>query len=226
MTDHADTATTPGLVCAHHHLYSALARGMPAPPSTPGDFGEILELVWWRLDRALDPESIRWSAMLGALEALERAGIKLLRAPVGDRYVVELMRREGLNLGGEQSGHIVFLDHITTGDGLLTSLQVLALMLRRQRRLSELAAGFERFPQVLHAVPVRGKPPLAEIGALQDTLRRVEGELAGRGRVLVRYSGTEPIARVMVEGEDAESVERAAQEICGVLREAIGGETR
>lgn len=163
---------------------------------------------------------------LGLEEALERAGIKLLRAPVGDRYVVELMRREGLNLGGEQSGHIVFLDHITTGDGLLTSLQVLALMLRRQRRLSELAAGFERFPQVLHAVPVRGKPPLAEIGALQDTLRRVEGELAGRGRVLVRYSGTEPIARVMVEGEDAESVERAAQEICGVLREAIGGETR
>ncbi len=72
MTDHADTATTPGLVCAHHHLYSALARGMPAPPRTPGDFGEILELVWWRLDRALDPESIRWSAMLGALEALER----------------------------------------------------------------------------------------------------------------------------------------------------------
>ncbi len=163
---------------------------------------------------------------LGLEAALERAGIQLLRAPVGDRYVVELMRREGLNLGGEQSGHIVFLDHTTTGDGLLTSLQVLARMLRSQRRLSELAAGFERVPQVLHAVAVRDKPPLDEIGALQDTLRRVEGELAGKGRVLVRYSGTEPIARVMVEGEDAERIERAAQEICGVLREAIGGDAR
>ena len=163
---------------------------------------------------------------LGLEAALERAGIKLLRAPVGDRYVVELMRREGINLGGEQSGHIVFLDHTTTGDGLLTSLQVLARMLRSQRRLSELAAGFERVPQVLHAVAVRDKPPLDEIGALQDTLRRVEGELAGKGRVLVRYSGTEPIARVMVEGEDAERIERAAQEICGVLREAIGGDAR
>jgi phosphoglucosamine mutase len=161
---------------------------------------------------------------LGLEVALERAGLKLLRAPVGDRYVVELMRREGLNLGGEQSGHIVFLDHITTGDGLLTSLQVLALMLRRQRRLSELAQGFERFPQLLHSVSVRDKPPLEGIGPLQDVLRRVEGELAGKGRVLVRYSGTEPIARVMVEGEDAERIERVAEEICCVLRDAIGAD--
>ena len=159
---------------------------------------------------------------LGLERAMERAGIKLLRAPVGDRHVVELMRREGLNLGGEQSGHLVFLDHITTGDGMLTALQVLAILLRRQRRLSELASCFERLPQVQHSVPVLDKRPLEELRSLQDTLARVEGELAGKGRVLVRYSGTEPIVRVMVEGEDSERIERAAEEICGVLRETVG----
>ncbi|MBW2279830.1 MAG: phosphoglucosamine mutase [Deltaproteobacteria bacterium] len=161
---------------------------------------------------------------LGLEVALERAGVKLLRAQVGDRYVVELMRREQLNLGGEQSGHIVFLDHIATGDGLLTSLQVLATLLRRRCRLSELTCGFERFPQVLHSIPVSEQPPLEEIEPLQDMIGRVEGELAGKGRVLVRYSGTERLARVMVEGEDAERIERAAEEICGVLRAEIGGD--
>jgi phosphoglucosamine mutase len=154
--------------------------------------------------------------------ALQREGVTLLRAPVGDRYVVELMRSEGINLGGEQSGHIVFLDHITTGDGMLTALQVLALMRRVDRTLSELAAPFGRVPQVLQSVRVREKPPLEELEGLQRVLSRIEGDLGGKARIVLRYSGTEPLARVMVEGEDEPSIERAARELCEEITRVIG----
>jgi phosphoglucosamine mutase len=132
------------------------------------------------------------------------------------------MRANGYNLGGEQSGHVVFLDHNTTGDGLLTGLQVLAIMRRKQRRLSELVTGIERFPQILLNVRVSEKRPIEEIASVRDAVQRVEKDLDGRGRVLIRYSGTEPKARVMVEGEDEARVEEYANEIAESLRRALG----
>jgi phosphoglucosamine mutase len=159
---------------------------------------------------------------LGLEIALRRRGIGLLRVPVGDRYVVEAMRSEGLNLGGEQSGHVVFLDHNTTGDGLLTALQVLALLRRGGRTLSQLASVVEPLPQVQKSVRVRAKPPLEELPDVAQLVNRIERRLSGTGRIVVRYSGTEPVARVMLEGEDADQIEELAQEICETIRARIG----
>jgi phosphoglucosamine mutase len=159
---------------------------------------------------------------MGLEIALEREGISLLRTDVGDRYVVEAMRRERLNLGGEQSGHVVFLDHITTGDGMLTALQVLAILRRAERPLSELASLVEPLPQVLRSVRVGSKPPLDSLPELQALVERMQRELAGRGRLLLRYSGTEPVARVMVEGEDRSRVEEICAEVCEQIRKSIG----
>jgi phosphoglucosamine mutase len=161
---------------------------------------------------------------LGLERALDRLGVKLVRTAVGDRYVVEEMRARGYNLGGEQSGHLVFLDHNTTGDGLITALQALAIMRRRQRPLSELVADIERFPQVLVNVRVAEKRPLEGLPTVQATVQKVEKALDGRGRVLIRYSGTEPKARVMVEGEDEIRVREYADSIAEELRRALGGE--
>jgi phosphoglucosamine mutase len=161
---------------------------------------------------------------LGLERAVERLGVKLVRTAVGDRYVVEEMRARGYNLGGEQSGHLVFLDHNTTGDGMITALQALAIMRRRQRPLSELVADIERFPQVLVNVRVAEKRPLEGLPSVQATVQKVEKALDGRGRVLIRYSGTEPKARVMVEGEDEIRVREYADSIAEELRRALGGE--
>jgi phosphoglucosamine mutase len=160
---------------------------------------------------------------LGLELALDELGLDLVRTQVGDRYVVEAMRNDGYNLGGEQSGHIVFLDHNTTGDGLLTALQTLAILRRKERRLSELTAGFQRFPQALVSVAVADQPPIESIPELALAVRRVEEALGRRGRVLVRYSGTEPKARVMVEGEDEAAVGRYAAELAEALRRFVGG---
>jgi len=160
-------------------------------------------------------------ANLGLEKHLAGLGLELVRTPVGDRYVVEAMRAKGYNLGGEQSGHIVFLDYNRTGDGLITALQVIAIMLRTGRRLSELAAGLPRFPQVLVNVRVDEKRPLEELPEFQKALRAVEAELDGRRRVLVRYSGTEKKARVMVEGEDEGRVDAIAHELAETLQRAL-----
>jgi phosphoglucosamine mutase len=138
---------------------------------------------------------------LGLEHALKKAGGKLVRTAVGDRYVVEEMRRGGYNLGGEQSGHLVFLDHATTGDGIIAALRVLAVMAREQRPLSELAAVMVRTPQVLVNVKVGRKRPLEDLLDVVGMIKRVEDDLGETGRVLVRYSGTEAKARVMIEGE-------------------------
>lgn len=161
-------------------------------------------------------------ANLGLERALLGMGVDLLRTDVGDRYVVEAMRREKLNLGGEQSGHIVFLEHNTTGDGILSALQVLALCCRGGRPLSELARVMERMPQILRKVSVREKPPLAELANVQATIERIADHLGTSGRVLVRYSGTEPVARVMLEGEDEETIGAFADEITAAIHAAIG----
>lgn len=163
---------------------------------------------------------------LGLELALKRAGIQLLRTDVGDRYVVEAMQREKLNLGGEPSGHIVFLDHNTTGDGMLTALQVLAMLRRHERPLSELADVIDPVPQVMRSVQVREKPPLEELSGVQAALERIDRDLKGRGRIHVRYSGTEPVARVMVEGEDRRRIGELAEEVCAQIRKAIGEEER
>ena len=161
---------------------------------------------------------------LGLEAALRGRGIELLRTQVGDRNVVEAMRRENLNLGGESSGHVVFRDHNTTCDGMLTALQVLALVVRTERPLAELAAVMEPVPQILRSVPVRAKPPLEELPELTALVARIEQDLRGKGRILVRYSGTEPIARVMLEGEEVGRLGELAEEVCALLRRLVGEE--
>ncbi|MGH0036475.1 MAG: phosphoglucosamine mutase [Myxococcota bacterium] len=160
---------------------------------------------------------------LGLEKFLERDGLSLVRTQVGDRYVVEAMRGGGYNLGGEQSGHIIFLDHAKTGDGLMSGLQTLAILARAGRPLSELTAGFERFPQITVNVRVAEKRPIDSLPSLQAAIKEVESELAGRGRVLIRYSGTEPKARIMVEGEDSTRVETLARQLADELQRALAG---
>ena len=154
--------------------------------------------------------------------AMRAAGITLLRTDVGDRHVVEAMRRGGFNIGGEQSGHLVFLDHATTGDGVLAGLQVLAIAVREGARVSELAHVMENVPQVLINLPVRDKPPIVSMPAVSGAISEAEHELAGFGRVLVRYSGTERKCRVMVEGQNRQLVESHAQRIADTVIASIG----
>lgn len=154
--------------------------------------------------------------------ALRDHGIQLVRTDVGDRQVVECMRRNGYNLGGEQSGHLVFLDHATTGDGTLAALQVIAIAVREGKKISELAQAMRPVPQVLINLAVREKPPIASLTAVSGTITAAEKELAGLGRVLVRYSGTERKCRVMVEGADEAMVQAHAQRIADSVTQAIG----
>ena len=159
---------------------------------------------------------------IGLERSLAEAGIRLVRTAVGDRYVVERMREDGFNFGGEQSGHLVLLDHSTTGDGLVTALVVLGVVVRTGRRLSELAGCMTRYPQVLINHRVRSKPPLGELEHTQRTIRAVEKRLGETGRVLVRYSGTEMVARVMVEGPETPVIEAAAKEIGEAMVQEAG----
>jgi phosphoglucosamine mutase len=154
--------------------------------------------------------------------ALEPLGIQLARTEVGDRYVVERMLRDGYNLGGEQSGHIVFLDHNTTGDGAMTCLQVLALMVEKGKPLSELKTVMRRLPQVLVNVRVREKKEFSRMPRVSRAIAAVQQELSGRGRVLIRYSGTELLARVMLEGEEDAKIRALAREIADAIVAEIG----
>ena len=163
---------------------------------------------------------------LGLHVGMRERGIQVRTTPVGDRYVVEEMVRGGFNLGGEQSGHIVFLDHNTTGDGLITALSVLALMVERGKPLSELRQVMQRFPQVLVNVAVQSKPDLDTVPAVQARIASAERTLGERGRVLVRYSGTESLLRVMIEGERESQIRELADGIAGAVREAIGAPER
>ncbi|HVK78361.1 MAG TPA: phosphoglucosamine mutase [Kofleriaceae bacterium] len=160
---------------------------------------------------------------LGLEHAVKAAGGKVVRTQVGDRYVVEEMRKHGYNLGGEQSGHLVFLDHATTGDGIIAALRVLAVMVREGRPLSELSRVMTRTPQVLVNVKVDRKRPLEELATVQSLIKAVEGELGERGRVLVRYSGTETKARVMIEGPDEARIKDRADAIALALVAACKG---
>jgi phosphoglucosamine mutase len=158
---------------------------------------------------------------MGLEIALRERNVKLLRAAVGDRYVVDEMRRSGAKLGGEPSGHIVLLDRHTTGDGLLAALSVCRVMRDSARSLAELRKVMSRFPQALVNVRVKGRRDLTAIAPLQDGIARVEKALDGRGRVLVRFSGTEPLVRVMVEGEDEDAVNAYAAEIATLVEREL-----
>jgi phosphoglucosamine mutase len=156
---------------------------------------------------------------LGLERALQRQGLRLERTPVGDRYVVEAMRQGGYNLGGEQSGHLIFLDHASTGDGIIAALQVLAVMRRAGRPLSELAAAaMERVPQVLENVTLPSRRPIEEMKALSSAIESAQRELGDGGRVLVRWSGTEAKLRIMVEGPDEQRIRRMAQDMAEAAR--------
>jgi phosphoglucosamine mutase len=158
---------------------------------------------------------------LGLEQALKAEGIAFLRAAVGDRYVLAMLRENGGVLGGETSGHLLCLDRTTTGDGLVSALQVLAAMKQTGRPLAELAAGMSRFPQVMVNVRVKERIDPARSPAIQAAVRQVEASLGDAGRVVLRASGTEPLIRVMVEGRDEPVVKRHAQELAEVVRQAV-----
>jgi phosphoglucosamine mutase len=158
---------------------------------------------------------------LGLERALAAKNTKLLRTAVGDRYVVEAMREGGFVFGGEQSGHIVFLHEATTGDGLLAALQVLSVMVQEERSLADLACLMTRYPQVLLNFAVERKVPIDQLPVVEAAIAKVEKALGSDGRVLVRYSGTEPKARVMIEGTDEGMIRTHAEEIADCMRRAL-----
>jgi phosphoglucosamine mutase len=159
---------------------------------------------------------------IGLELALRESGIEMVRCPVGDKYVMEEMIKRGLSLGGEQSGHIIFSRHLFTGDGIVTALSVLLVMAETGRELADLAAELVTYPQVLLNVRVREKKDLQAVPAIADSMRRVEARLAGNGRLLVRYSGTEPLLRVMIEGRDQHEIQGWAAEIVSTVKEHLG----
>lgn len=192
--------------------------------------GDAILYLWatrLREEGRLEPPRIVATTMsnLGLERALAREGIGIERCNVGDRYVVETLQRDGLVLGGEQSGHIVHLELSSTGDGLLTAVQVAAIVQegrRAGRPLSALLAGFRRYPQILRNVRVARKPDLSSLPRVAAAQRSVEERLGADGRLVLRYSGTEPLARVMIEGPDQPSIEAMAGELAGAIQEEIG----
>lgn len=161
---------------------------------------------------------------LGLEKALVAEGIRMHRTPVGDRYVLQAMREGGYSLGGEQSGHVILMDYAPTGDGILTALTLTRLWRQGAGDLIEAAEGIKRYPQILRNVKVSSKPEIEEHPVLARAVRRTEERMAGEGRVVVRYSGTEPKARVMIEGADASLVETLVDELIEIFRREIGAE--
>ena len=158
----------------------------------------------------------------GLDEVLRRNGGKVLRTDVGDRFVIDAMVQHQLNFGGEQSGHLIFRDFSTTGDGLIAALQIMAIMARTGKTLSELRQILHKFPQVLRNLTVREKLPFEQFGGLTKRLAEAESRLHGKGRVLLRYSGTESKARLLLEGPDADELNELAEEIVGELAKSLG----
>jgi phosphoglucosamine mutase len=159
---------------------------------------------------------------MGLETVIKEAGGQMVRARVGDRYVVEEMVDGGYNLGGEQSGHIVFLDHNTTGDGMITALQVLAVMQKKGAALAELAKVMKTFPQTQRSIRVKAKKDLSGIPQIQRMIKECEKELGDQGRIVVRYSGTEPLLRIMIEGENEERIARMADAMAETAQRALG----
>lgn len=159
---------------------------------------------------------------MGLEDAIKRAGGKIIRTKVGDRYVVDEMLKGGYNLGGEQSGHIVFMEHTTTGDGIISALQALAIMVKEGKRLSELSAVMHTYPQILINVKVKGKKEFSAATQVAKRIREIEKKLNGSGRLSVRYSGTEPLARVMIEGKNEKEIKKMAKYIAEAIEKEMG----
>ena len=158
---------------------------------------------------------------IGLEIALRESGIELVRCPVGDKYVMEEMIKRGISIGGEQSGHIIFSDHLFTGDGIATALNVLRVIADTGRELGDLASELVSYPQVLVNVRVKKKADLRSVPAIAQVMERVEQQLAGQGRLLVRYSGTEPLLRVMIEGKNQQEIHGWAQEIASAVKQHL-----
>ncbi|MEO8223513.1 MAG: phosphoglucosamine mutase [Gammaproteobacteria bacterium] len=178
----------------------------------------ILASAWRKSGQLVGPVVGTLMSNLGLEKGLQALGIDFRRARVGDRYVLELLRETGGRLGGETSGHLLCLDKTTTGDGLVSALQVLCVIKQSGRRLADLAAGMTHYPQTLVNVRVRHKIDLKSAGPVQSAVARAEEQLGSRGRVVLRASGTEPVVRVMVEGEDQDEVRKLADDIADSVR--------
>jgi phosphoglucosamine mutase len=159
---------------------------------------------------------------MGLDRAMKAAGIRIVKTAVGDRYVLERMLTDGYNFGGEQSGHLIFLDYNTTGDGLITAVQVLALMKTTGKPLSELAKVMTNFPQVLVNVPVKERHDFSTLPKVKQRIQTLEKKLDGSGRLLIRYSGTEPVVRIMIEGEREPEIRKWADELAQTIQDALG----
>jgi phosphoglucosamine mutase len=159
---------------------------------------------------------------IGLEIALRDSGIALVRCPVGDKYVMEEMISRGISMGGEQSGHIIFSDHLFTGDGIATALNVLRTIADTGRELADLASELVSYPQVLVNVRVRERKALPSVPEIAEAMQRIERRLDGQGRLLVRYSGTEPLVRVMIEGKDQQEIQAWAQEIADTIKQHLG----
>jgi phosphoglucosamine mutase len=158
----------------------------------------------------------------GLDETLSAHGGKVLRTKVGDRYVIEEMTQKKLNLGGEQSGHVIFRDFTTTGDGIITALQILCIMHKSGQPLGKLKACLEKYPQAQRNLLVKEKRPLAELNTVMKLVSEAEKELSGKGRVLLRYSGTESKIRLLIEGRELEKIDKQADRIADAIQSAIG----
>jgi phosphoglucosamine mutase len=187
-----------------------------------GDAVLFLTGLWLKQSRGLKEVIATSMSNIGLEVALQRHGIGLIRTNVGDKYVLEEMIKRDAPLGGEQSGHVIFRDFATTGDGLLTALRVCQIIRESGRDLDALTSELEIFPQLLVNVRVKERKPLEQLPAVQEQIREAEAEFQQEGRVVVRFSGTEPLARVMVEGPTNARVEFRAQAIAGAIRAELG----
>jgi phosphoglucosamine mutase len=176
-----------------------------------------------RRESALPGNAIVATVMsnIGLEIALKERGVEMVRCPVGDKYVMEEMLKRGLALGGEQSGHVIFATHLFTGDGIATALHVLRAMIATGHELAALAATLTSYPQVLVNVRVRERTDISQVPSVASAMRDVEARLAGHGRLLVRYSGTEPLLRIMLEGRDQAEIRAWADEIAHAVRTAL-----
>ncbi len=186
-------------------------------------FWQLPRWIFWNPGR-LEQNTVVATVMsnFGLDEALAARGGKVVRTKVGDRYVIEEMVRQNLNLGGEQSGHVIFRDFTTTGDGIITALQILRIMHKTGQPLSKLKACLQKYPQAQRNLQVKEKRPLAELSAVMSLVNEAEKELSGKGRVLLRYSGTEPKIRLLIEGREFAMIDKQADRIADAIQSAIG----
>jgi phosphoglucosamine mutase len=194
----------------------------PSGKTVDGDAVLLIAGKWLKQTHGANEVVATVMSNIGLQVALSKYGITMLRTPVGDKYVLEEMVKRGAHLGGEQSGHIIFRDYATTGDGLLTALRICQIMRQTGQTLDQLTAELTIFPQILVNVRVANRRPLEELATVKDQIAQAEAEFGDAGRVVVRFSGTEPLARVMVEGPTQDRVDHWAHAIADAIRTELG----